>query len=133
MLRSALMRGLCAGDRRPGGGPGPAGRRMAGLVLARGVRCAPSYRRETIVLSTFGSSGAEVAAGDLREIADVEPGAGNNRAVGTAAASSFPNGDAPLGVPAGGVVNARGMGCRCRRAAARPSRGTARVFLREVL
>ena len=30
--------------------------------------------------------GADVAAGDLREIADVEPGAGNNRAVGTTAA-----------------------------------------------
>src|SRR5215475_8806432 len=38
-----------------------------------------------------------------------------------------------LRVPAGGVVSARGMGCRCRRAAARPPRGTARVFLREVL
>jgi hypothetical protein len=38
-----------------GGGPGPAGRRMAGLLLDRGVRCVPSYRRETTVLSTFGS------------------------------------------------------------------------------
>jgi hypothetical protein len=37
-----------------------------------------------------------VAAGDLREIADVEPGAGNNRAAGTATASSFLNSDAPL-------------------------------------
>jgi hypothetical protein len=73
-----------------GGGPGPAGRRMAGLLPDRGVRCVPSYRRETTVLSTFGSPGAEVAAGDLREIADVEPGAGNNRAVGKATASRFP-------------------------------------------
>ncbi|HJY69779.1 MAG TPA: hypothetical protein VJ254_23910, partial [Streptosporangiaceae bacterium] len=40
--------------------------------------------------------GAEVAAGDLREIADVEPGAGNHRAVGTATVSSFLNSDAPL-------------------------------------
>jgi len=38
-----------------GGGPGPAGRRMAGLLLDRGVRCVPSHRRETTVLSTFGS------------------------------------------------------------------------------
>jgi hypothetical protein len=79
-----------------GGGPGPAGRRMAGLLPDRGVRCVPSYRRETTVLSTFGSPGAEVAAGDLREIADVEPSARNNRAVGTATASSFLNSDAPL-------------------------------------
>jgi len=57
-----------------GGGPGPAGRRMARLLPDRGVRCVPSYRRETTVLSTFGSPGAEVAAGDLREIADLEPG-----------------------------------------------------------
>jgi hypothetical protein len=40
--------------------------------------------------------GAEVAAGDPREIADVEPGAVNNRAAGTAAASGFLNSDAPL-------------------------------------
>ena len=78
------------------GGPGPAGRRMAGLLLDRGVRCVPSHRRETTVPSTFGSPGAEAAAGDLREIADVEPGAGNNRAVGTATVSSFLNSDAPL-------------------------------------
>ena len=45
-----------------------------GCCLTRGVRCVPSYRRETTVLSTFGSPGAEVAAGDLREIADLEPG-----------------------------------------------------------
>src|SRR5262245_59608520 len=45
----------CAGDRRPGGGPGPAGRWGAGLLLDRSVRCVPSYRRETTVLSTFGS------------------------------------------------------------------------------
>jgi hypothetical protein len=69
---------------------------MAGLLPDRGVRCVPSYRRETTVLSTFGSPGAEVAAGDLREIADVEPSARNNRAVGTATASSFLNSDAPL-------------------------------------
>jgi hypothetical protein len=37
-----------------------------------------------------------VAAGDPREIADVEPGAGNNRAAGTATASGFLNSDAPL-------------------------------------
>jgi hypothetical protein len=79
-----------------GRGPGPAGRRMAGLLPDQGVRCVPSYRRETTVLSTFGSPGAEVAAGDLREIADVEPSARNNRAVGTATASSFLNSDAPL-------------------------------------
>jgi len=40
--------------------------------------------------------GCRVAAGDLREIADVEPGAGNNRAVGTTTVSSFLNSDAPL-------------------------------------
>jgi hypothetical protein len=36
-----------------GAGPGPAGRRMAGLLLDRGVRCVPSHRRESTVLSTF--------------------------------------------------------------------------------
>ena len=46
-------------------------------------------------------AGAEVAAGELREIPDVEPGAGNNRAVGTAAASRFLNSDAPLAVKGG--------------------------------
>jgi hypothetical protein len=64
--------------------------------------------------------GAEVAAGDLREIADVEPGAGNNRAAGKATASSFLNSDARLRVPAGGVVSARGMGCRCAERDAEP-------------
>jgi len=54
--------------------------------------------------------GAEVAAGDLREIADVEPGAGNSRAVGTATASSFLNSMLRLRVPAGGVVSAHRMG-----------------------
>jgi len=81
---------------------------MAGLLLDRGVRCVPSYRRETTVLSTFGSPGAEVAAGDLREIADVEPGAGNNRVVGTATGSGFLNSDAPLAGSCRRVVSARG-------------------------
>ena len=41
--------------------------------------------------------------GEVREIADVEPGAGNNRAVGTAAVSRFLNSDAPLAVKGGCV------------------------------
>ena len=77
--------------------------------------------------------GAEAAAGDLREIADVEPGAGNHRAVGTATVSSFLNSDAPPTGSGRQVVSARGMGYRCSRAAARPPRGTAQVFFRKVL
>ena len=93
---------FCAGDRRCGGGrPGPAGRRMAGLLLDRGVRCVPSFRRKTTVLSTFGRPAPRWPPGDRREIADVEPGACHNRAVGTAAASRFLNSDAPLAVKGG--------------------------------
>ena len=48
--------------------------------------------------------GAEVVAGDAREIADVEcrRSAGNNRAASTATASSFLNNDAPLQGPGQG-------------------------------
>ena len=49
------MSGLVLVTGAAGGGPGPAGRRMAGLLLDRGVRCVPSHRRETTVRSTFGS------------------------------------------------------------------------------
>ena len=49
------MSGLVLVTGAAGGGPDPAGRRMAGLLLDRGVRCVPSHRRETTVLSTFGS------------------------------------------------------------------------------
>ena len=84
------MSGLVLVTDAAGGGPGPAGRRMAGLLLDRGVRCVPSYRCETTVLSTLRQRGAEAAARDLREIADVEPGAGNNRAVGPSYSVQFP-------------------------------------------
>src|SRR5215475_8740419 len=118
----------CAGDRRPG-----AGRRMAGLLLDRGVRCVPSYRRETTVLSTFGSPPPRWPPGicarsgtSSRAPVTTEPSAQPQRPVSGKATLR-------LRVPAGGVVSARGMGCRCRRAATRSSRGTARVFLRELL
>ena len=57
-----------------GGGPGLAGGRIAGLLLDRGVRCVPSFRRKTTVLSTFGRPAPRWPPGDPREIADVEPG-----------------------------------------------------------
>jgi hypothetical protein len=114
------------------GGPGPAGR-MSGLLLDRGVPVRASARTQHHRAEHLRQPGAEVAAGDLHEIADVEPGAGNNRTVGTATASSFLNSDAPLAGSGRRVVSVRGLGCRCRRAAARTPRGTARVFFREVL
>ena len=43
------------------------------LVIAAAHRARRLLAPHT-VLSTFGSPGAEVAAGDLREIADLEPG-----------------------------------------------------------
>lgn len=62
------------------------------MIEASGV---PSFRRKTAVLSTVGRPAPRWPPGDLREIADVEPGDGNNRAVGTAVASRFLNSDAP--------------------------------------
>src|SRR6266700_8078354 len=105
---------------------------MAGLLLDRGVRCVPSYRRETHRAEHLRQPGDEVAAGDLREIADVEPGAGNNRAVGTATVSSFLNSDAPLAGSGrrGGQRPRNGLPVAAGCCPA--SRGTARVFLREV-
>ena len=78
-------------------------------------------------------TGAKVAAGDPREIADVEPGAGNNRAAGTATASGFLNSDAPLEGSArrGGQRPRNGLPVQAGCCPA--PRGTARVFLREVL
>jgi hypothetical protein len=81
--------------------------------------------------------GAEVAARDLREIADIEPGAGTNRAVVTATArhsvqfpeqrcSAYGFRQAGWSAPAERVAGAGGL---------LPDlpRGTARVFSREVL
>jgi len=78
-------------------------------------------------------TGAKVAAGDPREIADVEPGAGNNRAAGTATASGFLNSDAPLEGSGrrGGQRPPNGLPVQADCCPA--SRGTARVFFREVL
>jgi hypothetical protein len=58
---------------------------MAGLLLDRGsgAALAPTGDHRADHLR---QPGAEVAAGDPREIADVEPGAGNNRAAGTSPA-----------------------------------------------
>ena len=110
-----------------GGGPGPAGRRMAGLLLDRGVPVRALAPTQDHYAEQPRQPGAEVAARDLREIADVESwGAGNNRAASTTTASGFPDSDAPLEGSGRGVVSARGTGCRCRRTAARPPRGTAR-------
>jgi hypothetical protein len=77
-------------------GAAGAGRRIAGLLLDRGVPVRAFAPTQDHRAEHLRQPGAEVAAGDLREIADVEPGAGNNRAVGTATASSFLNSDAPL-------------------------------------
>jgi uncharacterized protein YbjT (DUF2867 family) len=72
-----------------GGGPGSPGRWVAGLLLDRGVPVRAFARDARSSRGAASELGAEVVAGDLREIADVEPGAGNNQAAGTATASSF--------------------------------------------
>ena len=80
-----------------GGRPGPAGRRMAGLLLDPGVPVRALAPTQDHRAEQPRQPGAEVAAGDPREIADVESwGAGNNRAASTTAASGFPDSDAPL-------------------------------------
>jgi hypothetical protein len=84
------------------GGPGPGCRRMAGLLLDRGVPVRAFARTQDHRAEHLRQPGAKVAAGDPREIADVEPGTGNNRAAGTATAPGFPNSDARLRVPADG-------------------------------
>ncbi len=66
---------------------GAAGRRIAGLLLDRGVPVRAFAPTQDHRAEQLRQPGAEVAAGDPREIADVEPGAGNNRAAGTATAS----------------------------------------------
>src|SRR5882724_2985188 len=71
----------CPGDRRPGRA-GPAGRRMAGPLLDRSVPVCALVPTRDHRAEHLRQPGAEVAAGDLREIADVEPSPGNNRAVG---------------------------------------------------
>jgi len=93
---------------------------MAGPLLDRSVPVRARVPTRDHRAEHLRQPGAEVAAGDLREIADVEPSAGNNRAVGTATASGFLNSDAPL-AGSSRVVSARGMGCRCRRAARLPA------------
>src|SRR6266496_1553483 len=111
----------CAGDRRRGRRAGPAGRRVAGLLLDPGVPVRALAPTQDHRAEQPRQPGAEVAARDLREIADVESwGAGNNRAASTTTASGFPDSDAPLEGSGRGVVSARGTGCRCRRTAARP-------------
>ena len=91
-----LVTGLVLVTGAAGGEPGPTGRRMSGLLLDRGVPVRAFVGAQDHRAEQLRQPGAEVAAGDLREIADVEPGAGSNRAVGTATASSFLNSDAPL-------------------------------------
>ena len=59
------------------------GRRIAGLLLDRGVPVRAFAPTQDHRAEQLRRPGAEVAAGDPREIADVEPGAGNNRAAGT--------------------------------------------------
>ncbi len=66
-----------------GGGPGSTGRWVAGLLLDRGVPVRAFVGAQDHRAEQLRQPGAEVAAGDPREIADVEPGAGNNRAAGT--------------------------------------------------
>ena len=118
------MSGLVLVTGAAGAGPGPAGRRVAGLLLDPGVPVRAFAPTQDHRAEQPRQPGAEVAGADLREIADVESwGAGNNRAASTATASGFPDSDAPLEGSGGGVVGARSTGCRCRRAAARPPRG----------
>ena len=56
-----------------GGGPGPAGRRVAGLLPDRGVPARAFARTQDHRAEQLRQPGADVAARDLREIADVEP------------------------------------------------------------
>jgi len=85
---------LVTGARGRAGSGGPPDGRAAVLDRSVPVRALVPTRDHRA--EHLRQPGAEVAAGDLREIGDVEPGAANNRAVGTATASSFLNSDAPL-------------------------------------
>ena len=66
------MSGLVLVTGAAGGGPGPAGRWVAGLLLDRGVPVRAFARTQDHRAEQLRQPGAEVAAGDLREIADVE-------------------------------------------------------------
>src|SRR5260370_40484037 len=79
-LRSALVSGLVLVTGAAGGGPGPGCRWVAGLLLDRGVPVRAFARTQDHRAEQLRQPGAEVAAGDPREIAGVEPGAGNNPA-----------------------------------------------------
>ncbi len=54
------------------GGPGPAGRWVAGLLLDRGVPVRALARTQKHRANQLRQLGAELIAEDLREIADVE-------------------------------------------------------------
>ncbi len=66
------MSGLALVTGAAGGGPGPAGRWAAGLLLDRGVPARTFVRTQDHRAEQLRQPGAEVVAGDLREIPDVE-------------------------------------------------------------
>jgi hypothetical protein len=77
---------------------------VAGPLPDRGVPLRAFARTQGHRAEQLRQPGAEVAAGDPREIADVEcrRSADNNRAASTATASSLLNNDAPVQGPGGG-------------------------------
>ena len=74
MLRGALASGLVLVTGAAGGGPGPAGRQVAGLLLDPGVPVRAFAPAQDHRADQPWQPGTEVTAGDPREIADVEPG-----------------------------------------------------------
>jgi hypothetical protein len=103
-LRSALVTRLVLVTGAAGGGPGPARRRVAGLLPDPGVPVRALAPTQDHRAEQPRQPGAKVAAGDLREIADVESwGAGNNRAASTTTASGFRTAMLRLRDPAGGL------------------------------
>jgi hypothetical protein len=114
---SALVSGLVLVTGAAGDGPDPVP--LGGLAVLRPVRA--FVRTQDHRAEQLRQLGAEVVAGDPCEIADVEcrRSASNKRAASTPTASSFLNNDAPVQGPGQGGKPS-GMGCRCRRAAARP-------------
>jgi len=98
------MSGLVLVTGAAGDGPGSRAAGWPGCCFDRGVPVRAFVRTQDHRVEQLRQLGAEVVAGDAREIADVEcrRSAGNNRAASTATASSFLNNDAPLQGPGQG-------------------------------
>jgi hypothetical protein len=77
--RSALVSGLVLVTGAAGGGPGPTGSWVAGLLPDRGVPARACARTQDHRAEQLRQPGAEAVTEDLREIADVESRGGAAR------------------------------------------------------